>query len=97
VPLSQSRTFIASNPRFALTRASRPRIQRGQMTIVYQCLEPYPSVHSLEDLVRSCHDRNYASTFKSETDIRKSLLYHLNRLIKGTDRVPANSVRLVSG
>ena len=49
--ISQSQSYIASNPRFALTRQSRPKIQEGQQTIVYMCLEPFGSEHSLEDLV----------------------------------------------
>ena len=49
------------------------------MTIVYMCLEPSGSIHSLEDLVRDCARREYKATFKDpNTDIRKSILYHLN-------------------
>ena len=51
------------------------------MTIVYMCLEPSGSVHSLEELVRDCTRRGYKSTFKSaDEDIRKSILYRLNLL-----------------
>ncbi len=51
------------------------------MTVVYQCLEPFGSSHSLEELVRDCLRRNYKSTFKNpNTDIRKSILYHLELL-----------------
>jgi hypothetical protein len=51
------------------------------MTIVYMCLEPSGSVHSLEGLVRDCIRRGYKATFKpADTDIRKSILYHLGRL-----------------
>ena len=79
--ISQSQSYIASNPRFALTRLSRPRIQEGQQTIVYMCLEPFGSVHSIEELVRDCAGRNYKATYKDpNTDIRKSILYHLNLL-----------------
>jgi hypothetical protein len=79
--ISQSQSYIASNPRFALTRQSRPKIQEGQQTIVYVCLEPFGSEHSLENLVRDCISRNYKATYKDpETDIRKSILYHLNLL-----------------
>jgi repressor of nif and glnA expression len=81
MPISKSKAYIASNPRFALTRPARPQIQEGQMTIVYMCLEPSGSVHSLEELVRDCTRRGYKSTFKSaDEDIRKSILYHLNLL-----------------
>lgn len=51
------------------------------MTIVDMCLEPSGSIHSLEDLVRDCARRRYKPTFKDpNTDIRKSMLYHLNLL-----------------
>ena len=49
------------------------------MTIVYMRLEPSGSIHSLEDQVRDCARREYQSTFKHpNTEIRKSILYHLN-------------------
>ena len=52
------------------------------MTIVYMCLEPFGSVHPLTGLVRECSSRGYKSTFKDpNTDISKSILYHL-RLLK---------------
>ena len=77
--ISQSRSYIATNPRFTLDRPTRPKIQEGQMTIVYGCLGPSGSVHSLEELVRDCTRRGYKSTFKDpNTDIRKSILYHLD-------------------
>jgi hypothetical protein len=78
--ISQARSYIKSNPRFTLTRQSRPKIQEGQQTIVYMCLEPCGSVHSLEDLVRDCNRRGYKA---ADEDIRKSILYHLNLLDVG--------------
>lgn len=51
------------------------------MEIVYKCLQPYGSVHSLEELVRDCISRNYKATLTNpNTDIPKSVLYHLNLL-----------------
>ena len=42
------------------------------------CLEPFGSVHSLEELVRDCTGRNYKATYKDpNTDIHKSILHHL--------------------
>jgi hypothetical protein len=80
--ISQSKPYIASIPRFGLARQSRSPIQDGQMTIIYMCLEPLGSVHSLTDLVHECTSRGYKSTFKDpNTDISKSILYHL-RLLK---------------
>jgi hypothetical protein len=72
---------------YFLTRSSRPKLQEGQMTVVYMCLEPYGSKKSLDQLVRECLSRNYASTFKQihegaaltqQTEI--SILYHINRM-----------------
>jgi hypothetical protein len=93
--IPQSRSYIATNPRFALTGASRPLIQRGQMTIVYESLEPFPDEYALQELVEHCIARGYKATFKNpSTDIHKSVLYHLNRLLEGTDRVPPGCIRI---
>jgi len=79
--ISQSRSYLESNPKFALTRPPRPEIQEGQLTIVSMCLEPSGSNHSGEDLVPDCARRRYKATFKDpNADIRKSRLYHLNLL-----------------
>ena len=51
------------------------------MTIVYESLEPFPQEYSLEELVARCLERDYTST--PNTDIRKSILYHLIRLLAG--------------
>ena len=93
--IPQSRSYIATNPRFALAGASRPPIQRGQMTIVYESLEPFPSEYTLQELVDRCIARGYRDTFKNPaTDIHKSVLYHLNRLLEGTAHVPPNCIRI---
>jgi hypothetical protein len=79
--LPKSQAYIASNPRFSLKTAAWPKLQEGQMEIVFKCLQPFGSVHSLEELVQDCIGRNYKSTFKDpKTDIRRSILYHLNLL-----------------
>jgi hypothetical protein len=62
--ICQSRSYIESNPKFALTRPTRPKTQEGQMKIVYMRLEPSASIHSLEDLVRECARREYKATFQ---------------------------------
>jgi hypothetical protein len=94
--LSQSPTFIESNPRFAVTSAARPNLHQGQMEILYAALEPYPSEYSLEEIVSRCANQHYAQTFKNKkTEIRKSILYQLDRLMNGTKMVPANSVRFI--
>jgi len=78
---SLSQSFIASNPRFALSKASRSDKQRGQRSIILDYLEEvHPAGLSLEQLVVKCGQR-YRNTFKNrKTDIRKSILYHLNRI-----------------
>lgn len=79
--LPKTKEYIASNPRFTLTTDGWPKLQEGQMEIVFRSLQPFGSEHSLEDLVRECISRGYKSTFKDpNTDIRKSILYHLNLL-----------------
>jgi hypothetical protein len=84
VAVSLSQRYMASNPRFTLikrdpklatTKKSRP-VQR---VILYTCLAARP-VHSLEELADGCTKRSYQSTFKSETNIRRSILYHLKRM-----------------
>jgi len=81
MPLPKSKAYLESNPRFALTTTGWPKLQEGQMEIVFRSLQPFGSDHSLEDLVRECMSRGYRSTFKDpNTDIRKSILYHLNLL-----------------
>ena len=69
---------------YTLVRTSRPRISAGQAEIVYMCLEPYGSIHNLEELVSEASGRNYKATFKraDSTTIEESLLYHLHRFIE---------------
>ena len=94
--IPQSRSYIRSNPRFALARVSSPNLHEGQMTILYDALEQRPREHSLEDLFSLCSMRGYESTFTNpKADIRKSILYQLNRLLNGTAIVPRNSIRTV--
>jgi hypothetical protein len=93
--------YIKTNPRFALTRASRPRLQQGQMTIVYESLEPYPTEYSLEELAARCIERGYRATIRRPnnaanlTFIRKSILYHLDRLLNGTTYTERDLIRIV--
>ena len=85
--ISRSRTYIAENPRFALTNASTRGLQRGQMTMVYKALAPYPAVRSLEELADRCQSQNYRDSFKRPISLseeplflRMSILYHLKRM-----------------
>jgi hypothetical protein len=77
----KTKEYIASNPRFRLKTAAWPKLQEGQMEIIYRCLQPFGSVHFIEDLVRDCISRNYKATLKNaNTDIPRSVLHHLNVL-----------------
>ena len=79
--LSQSQAYIASNPRFAVTQQSRPKIQEVGWPSSTCALDTFGSVDFLEHLVRECISPNYESTFKTlNTEICKSILYHLNLL-----------------
>jgi hypothetical protein len=92
--ISWKRSYIKSNPRFALTRPSRPTLHAGEMTIVYECLEQSPAGASLEELVDRCTLRGYKERFGDRpTDIRKSILYQLKRLLNGTTLVPKDTIR----
>lgn len=95
--ISQSQEYIASNPRFALTRQlTAKQLHRGQMTILYNCLQPVGKAYELEQLVLRSIERDYESTYRDpQNDIRESLLYHLNLLREGDKRVPPGSVRVV--
>jgi hypothetical protein len=52
------------------------------MTIVFERLElAHPHGLTLEELVKECRKEEYDLTYRNpNTDIRKSILYHLNRL-----------------
>ncbi len=84
MPVSQKKKYIESNPRFELTQpGSRPTLQKGQMTIIYECLEKLGSPR-LTELARCCEANGYRDRFKSETNTKKSILYHLKRMREGT-------------
>jgi hypothetical protein len=56
------------------------------MTIVFGCLQKaYPSCLTLEQLVGQCGQK-YRETFRnSNTDIRKSIHYQLDRINRSTN------------
>jgi hypothetical protein len=56
------------NEEYTLTSAAKPHISDGgkdivQADILYKCLEPYGSIHTLEQLISAAESRNYESTF----------------------------------
>lgn len=83
--ISRSKSYIAKNPRFALAIAgSRPSLQAGQMTIVYECLEQH-GILTLDELVGRCLAKGYSNLFRNpQTDPTISVLYHLKLLQDGT-------------
>ena len=62
------------------------------MTIIFECLEEvHPGDLALDELVRKCEQKDYVQTFKNpRTDIRKSILYQLNRIhsVKQVRKIP---------
>jgi len=74
-----------STPRFALKRASKPQtLKKGQETMVYLALAPYPTERSLEELAERCFEQNYSSTLRHQpaprSEVWASILYHLKRM-----------------
>ena len=70
-------------PRFALTSAATPNLRRGEESIVYQALTPYPQVRSLEELVERCCALGLKQLMKhppAQSDVWASVLWHLKRL-----------------
>jgi hypothetical protein len=71
-----------------LTSAARPpNLQKGQMTLVYESLTPYPAKRSLDDLVEVIERRfwtEYEARIKRPPLTREFLLasirYHLRRM-----------------
>ncbi len=73
---------------YALTSAAIPRLTDGnrditEAEVVYRCLEPYGSKHSLEQLIQAAEYRKIDALFKGKDNtVRACLLYHLNRFKK---------------
>ena len=85
--ISRSPSYIASNPRFSLTRDSISGLKKGQMTMVCNALAPFPRARSLEELAERCSAQGYEQTFKNTIRpserghfLRMSILYHLKRM-----------------
>jgi hypothetical protein len=76
-----TRAYKDQNPIFELAKQSRPgNLSKGQRTMIFQCLEELGSL-SLKELAQACHKKNYELTFRNpKTDIRDSILYHLNAI-----------------
>jgi hypothetical protein len=69
---------------YTLTRDSTPpQLPAGQAEVVYKCLQPYGTKHSMEELVMRAKKRNLSALFKrtDATTIPECLHYHLKRFI----------------
>jgi hypothetical protein len=94
--IPQSRLYISKNPRFSLL-LQKPRLNKGEMTVVYESLKETPGGSTLEQLVERCRRRGYEALFTNpKTDIRKSILYQLNRMVVGTRHADKNIVRVLT-
>src|SRR5277367_5865259 len=84
--VSTSRSYITKNPQFELTQPnSDPKLQKGQMTLVYECFKRFGPRLSLKELVGHCDKPEYRETFTNpKTDITTSVLYHLKLMEEGT-------------
>jgi hypothetical protein len=52
-----------------------------QKTIILQCLaQAYPNAMTLSELMDACEERGYRGRFKTETDLRESICWHLDRM-----------------
>ena len=70
--------FINSKPQFKLSGPGRPpTLQRGQQTIVFECLlSVEPGCIALDTMAENCLTRGY----QTKHPICRSILYHLNRM-----------------
>jgi hypothetical protein len=73
---------------FALTSAARhPTLKKGQMTVVYEALTPYPEKWSLEQLAERCAAKGYEFKHPLPAEegaifLRQSITFHLQELKK---------------
>jgi len=51
--------------KYELTSAAYPRLSEGEAEVVYKCLEPYGTRHSLEELTKEASKRKLSAHFKS--------------------------------
>jgi hypothetical protein len=99
MPVSWKREYIDSDPSFEFVRpGSRPTLPKegSQMTIIYECLKKLGSA-SLTRLVKCCEANGYRGTFRAkDTDIKKSILYHLKSMERGDPPMNRQVIRELS-
>jgi hypothetical protein len=83
--LLASNRYLDPGAQFELvTQGSRPKLQRGQMTKVYEAIARLKRP-TIPEIVTNCRLHGYIETFSNpETDITASVLYHIKRLEEGT-------------
>jgi hypothetical protein len=68
---------------YALTSKARPRLQGGQETRLYDVMEELGGGHlTLDQIVKQCEYRRYASLLKTEPSISNSVTWHLRRWLR---------------
>lgn len=68
---------------YTLASKARPRLQAGQETRLYDVMEELGSGPvTLEQIVKKCEYRRYASLLKTEPSIQNSVTHHLRNWLK---------------
>jgi hypothetical protein len=68
---------------YTLTSKARPRLGDGQETRLYDVMEEFSDGPvSLDQIVKQCEYRRYASLLKTEPSIRNSVEWHLRNWVK---------------
>ena len=68
---------------YTLTSKARPRLGDGQETRLYEVMEELgDGPVSLDQIVKQCEYRRYASLLKTEPSVRNSVEWHLRNWVK---------------
>jgi hypothetical protein len=68
---------------YTLTSKARPRLGDGQETRLYDVMEELSDGPvSLDQIVKQCEYRRYASLLKTEPSVRNSVEWHLRSWVK---------------
>ncbi len=68
---------------YTLGSKARPRLQEGQESRLYDVMEELGGGPiTLDQIVKQCEYRKYASLLKTEPSVRKSVAWHLRRWVK---------------
>lgn len=68
---------------YTLTSKARPRLRDGQETRLYDAMEELGGGPvTLDEIVKQCEYRRYASLLKTEPSVRNSVSWHLRSWLK---------------